>query len=128
MSGAVPPWRLETGCRPNPSTLEAARHPRHAALAIWLWCGLLDHVGEQPQEARAFDRAGQLALLGGRHRGDAARHDLAALGHVAAEQAGILVVDLRRVVAGERAGLATPVERAPRGGGGSLGHGSAPVY
>src|SRR5271154_3893517 len=38
-----------------------------------------DHVGQQAQKARALDRLGEFALLFRRHRGDAARHDLAAL-------------------------------------------------
>src|SRR5262249_55961688 len=47
----------------------------------------------------------------GGHRGDAARHDLAALGDVTHQQLGILVVDLRRVGARERAALATAEKR-----------------
>ena len=45
-----------------------------------------DHVGKQPKKARALDRLGKLALLLCRHRGDAARNDLAALGHEALQQ------------------------------------------
>ena len=78
---------------------------------------LLDHVGQQTEEPRALDGARQLTLLLGRHRGDAARHDLAALGDVAAEQAAVLVVDLRRAGAGERARLAAAVERTAGLGG-----------
>ena len=51
-----------------------------------------------------------------RHRGDARRHDLAALGNVALQELHVLVVDLRRVIAGERAGLAA-AEEGPAGGG-----------
>src|SRR5258708_31089041 len=50
-------------------------------------CSLRDHVGQQRQEAGALDRLGEFALLLGRHRGDAARHDLAALGGEALEKA-----------------------------------------
>src|SRR5262249_40167812 len=57
---------------------------------------------------------------------DAARHDLAPLGHVAPEQAGGFVVDLRRIIAGERAGLAAGVGRGPGGGGGGVGHRGGP--
>src|SRR6267154_2367623 len=70
-------------------------------------------VGQQAQEARALDRLGELALLLGRDRGDAARHDLAALGNEALQQLHVLVVDLRRVRPGERARLAAPEERPP---------------
>src|SRR5689334_17938424 len=70
-----------------------------------------DHVRQQSEEARALDGSRQLALLLGRHGRDAARHDLAALGDVAHQQLGILVVDLRRVGTRERAGLAAAEER-----------------
>src|SRR6201999_1301249 len=49
-------------------------------------------------------------LLGG-DGGDAARHDLAALGHIPHQQFGILVVDLRRVRTRERTGLAAAEKR-----------------
>src|SRR6185503_17419919 len=78
---------------------------------------LADDVGQQPEEARALDRLRQLALLFRRHRGDAARYDLAALGNVALQQPHILVIDLRRIGAGERAGLAATEKRAARGRG-----------
>src|SRR5581483_7807222 len=86
---------------------------------------LLDHIRQQSDEPGALDRLGELALLLGGHRRDAARHDLAALGDVAAEQPHVLVVDLRRLIARERAGLAPAMERAARRDGGDLGHGSA---
>src|SRR5476651_2773591 len=65
-----------------------------------------DHVGEERQEAGALDRLGEFALLLGRDRGDAARHDLAALRDEALQEPHVLVVDLRRIGAGERAALA----------------------
>src|SRR5262245_37800068 len=68
---------------------------------------LANDVGEKPEETRALDGAGELTLLLGGHRRDAARHDLAALGDVTHQQLGILVVDLRRIRARERAALAT---------------------
>eukprot|EP00475_Leptophrys_vorax_P024379 TRINITY_DN33646_c0_g1_i7.p1 TRINITY_DN33646_c0_g1~~TRINITY_DN33646_c0_g1_i7.p1 ORF type:complete len:264 (+),score=-38.26 TRINITY_DN33646_c0_g1_i7:56-847(+) len=74
---------------------------------------LADHVGQQAEEAGALDRLGELALLLLADGGDARRHDLAALGDVALQQTHVLVVDLGRVGARERAGLATTVERAP---------------
>src|SRR3954470_10458964 len=72
---------------------------------------LLDDVGKQAEEARALDRLGELALLLGRDRRDAARHDLAALRDVAGQELHVLVVDLRSVRAREWAGLATTEER-----------------
>src|SRR3546814_11408502 len=59
-----------------------------------------------------LDRAGRRTLLLGRHGGDAARHDLAALRNEALQQARVLVVDLRRLRPGERAALAATEEGA----------------
>src|ERR1051326_1189830 len=72
---------------------------------------LADHVGQQPEETGAFDRLGELTLALGRDSGDAARHNLAALGDEPLQQLDVLVVDLRRIGAGERAALAAPEER-----------------
>src|SRR5579863_1105417 len=74
---------------------------------------LLDGVGQEREEAGALDRLGELALLLGRDRGDAARHDFAALGDEALQQLHVLVVDLGRIGARERAGFAPPEERPP---------------
>src|SRR4051794_14555079 len=100
---------------------------------------LLHDVGEEGEEAGALDGLGQFALLLGRHRGDARGHDLAALGDVALQELHVLVVDLRRVGAGERAYLAAAEERAAgatgaagggrsvlRFDGGFVGHQKAP--
>src|SRR5882724_5662139 len=77
---------------------------------------LLPHgIGQEAEEAGALDGLGEDALLLGRHGGDAARHHLAALGDVALQEADVLVVDLGRVRAGERAGLAAPEEGPPAG-------------
>src|SRR5256885_4372892 len=73
--------------------------------------GLANNVGQEAEETRALDGAGEFALLLGGHRGDAARHDLAALGDVTHQQLGILVVDLRRVRTRERTGLAAAEKR-----------------
>src|SRR5690606_17972813 len=73
---------------------------------------LFDHVRQEAEEARALDCLRQFALLLGRDRGDAARHDLAAFGHVALQQLHVLVIDLRRIGTRERAGLATTKEGA----------------
>src|SRR5471032_3287173 len=72
---------------------------------------LTNDVRQQTEETRALDGAREFALLLGGDGGDAARHDLAALGHVTHQQLGILVVDLRRVRTRERAGLAAAEKR-----------------
>src|SRR3569623_1267778 len=73
---------------------------------------LANDVGQQAQEPRALDGAGELTLLLRGYRGDAARHDLAALGDVTHQQLAVLVVDLRRIGSRERAALATTEKRA----------------
>src|SRR5438552_15444588 len=75
--------------------------------------GLLEHVGQKTQKARALDRLREFALLLGRYRGDARWHDLAALGDEALQELHVLVVDCRRVIARERAAFATTEEGAP---------------
>src|ERR1700728_1406896 len=85
----------------------AARGRRPSIIQVLL----ANDVRQQAEETGALDGARELALLLGRHGGDPARHDLAALGHVAHQQLGILVVDLRRVRTRERAGLAAAEKR-----------------
>src|SRR5437899_10822886 len=82
---------------------------------------LANDVGQQAEEARALDGARELTLLLGGDGSDAARHDLAALGDVTHQKLGILVVDLRRIRARERAGLAAAEKRTACT---SLGHSS----
>src|SRR6476646_3923606 len=72
---------------------------------------LANDVRQQAQEPRTLDGAGEFTLLLGGDGGDAARHDLAALGDVTHQQLGILVVDLRRVRTRERTGLAAAEKR-----------------
>src|ERR1700709_1077355 len=72
---------------------------------------LTNDVRQQTEETRALDGARELTLLLGGDGGDAARHDLAALGHVPHQQLGILVIDLRRIRTRERAGLAAAEKR-----------------
>src|SRR5579863_9283476 len=79
-----------------------------AADQRWL---LANNVRKQTEETCALDGAREFALLLGGNRGDAARHDLAALGNVAHQELGILVVDLRRIRTRERAGLAAAEKR-----------------
>src|SRR5699024_7968728 len=64
--------------------------------------------------ARALDGTRQFALLLGRNRGDPTRHDLASFGDEAAQKLDVLVVDLRRVGAGEGTGLAATEEGTAR--------------
>ena len=111
--------RLEADrVRPNHRPAGSSRRPRAACARFnakpvtTLLSRLADHVVQQAEEARPLDRARKLTLLLGRDRGDAARHDLAALRDVALQQLHVLVVDLRRVGAGERAGLAAAEEGA----------------
>src|SRR5206468_3249620 len=75
------------------------------------------HVVQQSEKARPLDCARKLALLLGRDRRNAARHDLAAFGNVALQQLHVLVVDLRRVGPGKRTGLAAAEERPAALGG-----------
>src|SRR5205807_2998621 len=82
--------------------------PGTRAAAAYL---LPNYVRQQTKETRALDGACELALLLGGDGGDAARHDLAALGNVTHQQLGILVVDLRRIRTRERAGLAAAEKR-----------------
>src|SRR4029078_7293142 len=72
---------------------------------------LANDVGQQAEETRALDGAREVTWLLGGDGGDAARHDLAALGDVTHQQLGILVVDLRRIRTRERAGLAATEKR-----------------
>src|SRR5262245_58083578 len=72
---------------------------------------LPNDVGQKAEETRALDGAREFTLLLGGDGRDAARHDLAALGDVTHQQLGILVVDLRRVGARERAALAAAEKR-----------------
>src|ERR1700677_4090752 len=71
----------------------------------------LHDVGKKRHETRALDGFRENTLLAGRDGRDARRHDLAALGHEALQQLHVLVVDLGRVGAGERAGLLAAEKR-----------------
>src|SRR5580704_5172413 len=75
---------------------------------------LLHDVGQQRHEAGALDGVGQNALLLVADRGDARRHDLAALGNEALQELDVLVVDLGRIIAGEGAGLLAAEEGTAR--------------
>src|SRR5262249_34265695 len=97
MGRAVPPGRL--GASPL------------APPPLWLASRLLDHIGQKTNEASPLDGLGELALLLGGDGRDAARHNLAPLGNVAAQQTHVLVVDLGGLIARERAGLAPAMKR-----------------
>src|SRR5471032_127653 len=81
---------------------------------------LSNHVRQQAEETRTLDGAREFTLLLGGDGGDAARHDLAALGDVTHQQLGILVIDLRRIRTRERTGLAAAEKRTACT---SFGHG-----
>src|SRR4030088_3193554 len=72
---------------------------------------LTNNVRQQTQETSPLDGAREFTLLLGGDGGDAARHDLAALGDVTHQELGILVVDLRRIRTRERTGLAATEKR-----------------
>src|ERR1700694_3212100 len=99
--------------------MKSCDRAKHAAIADFL----PDNVRQQAEETRALDGAREFTLLLGGDGGDAARHDLAALGHVAHQELGILVVDLRRIRTRERAGLAAAEKRTACT---SFGHDSYP--
>src|SRR3546814_6050815 len=134
-SSDLPPG--ESGCAANSSTALVAAaaptgshpefigHDRSSGLGAGRLTSLQD-VGQQGQKTRTLDRTRHLALLLGGHGGDPARHDLAALGHEARQQLGVLVVDGRGAGARERARLATAHEGAAhrRPGNLQLAHGS----
>src|ERR1700716_2583745 len=114
ISCPAPFERLEVFQEPQPSatgrpgSLMKIFDRRHACRRSRI---LPDHVRQQTEETRALDGAREFTLLLGGDGGDAARHDLAALGHVTHQQFGILVVDLRRIRTRERAGLAAAEKR-----------------
>jgi hypothetical protein len=76
---------------------------------------LLQDVGKQAQKAGALDGLGELALLLGANRRDAAWHDLATLGNVTLQKAHILVINLGRTFTGEGAAFPAP-EKGAAGG------------
>src|SRR6202021_2536931 len=87
-----------------------------------------DHVRQQPEKPRALDRLRELALFLCRDGGDAAWNDLAAFRYEPLQELDILVVDLRRIGAGERAALAAAEERPARSAGlRRHSHGHSPV-
>src|SRR5262249_3768707 len=84
-SCAKRPMKTHTGANGPRMNSAAARTPPpiavSEALAMRRRLDLADGVGQEGQEPRPLDRLGQRPLFLGRDRGDAARHDLAALGN-----------------------------------------------
>src|SRR5579862_2881015 len=78
---------------------------RMSSMAV---ASVLVGVGQQREESRALDRGGELALIETLRPGDAARHDLAGLGHVVLKRRQILVVDHRHTVSGEATEFLAP--------------------
>src|SRR6185312_15713601 len=109
--------RAKPGFTRTTSPIWPRRSMRSSRMTSTIARLLLHEVGQEGEEAGALDRLGELALLLRGDRGDAARHDLAALRQEALQQLHVLVVDLRRVGAGEGAGLAPPEEGPPPTGG-----------
>src|SRR5260370_35338712 len=70
----------------TPLAIAAAGGMFSSALSV----RLSQDVRQEREEPRALDRLGELTLLAGRHRGDLARHDLAALGVGRLQHAGTL--------------------------------------
>src|SRR4029450_4228270 len=111
-SAASPPVPLHPRLETDPPPPQPSARCPHGGRPCILNLRSPDHVRQQSEEARALDRLRELALLLRRHRGDAAWHDLAALGGVALQQPRVLVVDLGRIGTREWAGLAAAEERA----------------
>src|SRR5712692_1772524 len=76
---------------------------------------LLGCLGQERDRARPPDGAGELALVPRAAAGDAARGDLAALGHEVLEPTHVLVVDELHLIHAELADLA-PAKPAPLDG------------
>src|SRR5690606_20938798 len=72
---------------------------------------LLHDVRQQAEETGALDRLGEFTLLLLADSRDTGRNDLATFRNVTLQKLDVLVVDLRCVCAGERARLATAMER-----------------
>src|SRR5688572_25396364 len=72
-----PPQPSATGAFPQPYEACSGAPQRRTRDLV-----LANDVRQQSEEPRALDGASELTLLLGRDRGDAARHDLAALGYV----------------------------------------------
>src|SRR5215472_755001 len=77
---------------------------------------LLHHIGKQAEKARPLDRLSEFALPLRGDRSNPAGYDLAALRDEALQQLDILVIDLGRVGAGERARFPPPKKWPARRG------------
>src|ERR1700733_529645 len=106
--------RRKLRAKPSLTRTSSPIWPSFSTRSSRITCMSLHHIRQKRHEAGTLDRVRQLALVLVRDRGDARRHDLAALGDVALEQLHILVVDLGRVGAGEGIGLLPAEERPAR--------------
>src|ERR1700743_1975208 len=104
--------RRKLRAKPSLTRTSSPIWPSFSTRSSRITCMSLHHIRQKRHEARALDRVRQLALVLVRDRGDARRHDLAALGDVTLQELHILVVDLGRVGAGEGIGL-LPAEEGP---------------
>jgi hypothetical protein len=75
------------------------------------------HVRHEREMPGPLDRRRELALVARAVAGDAARHDLSALGDERAEELRVLVVDADRLVGAEAAGTAAAAALGSRGHG-----------
>src|SRR5262245_27092945 len=116
---------------PSDTSRTSPRRPTEATsssrMTFMLGVLVRRHVRQQGHRARALDRVGQLPLMPRAAAGDAARNDLAALGHEAAEATHVFVVDEVDLVRAELANLpaskATPLDWLL-----SWGNGSPPLF
>src|SRR5689334_13262490 len=76
--------------------------------SMFLWLLELRRERQQGDVARLLDGIGQPPLVRGADAGNAARHDLAALGHEGVQQLHILVVDVVDLLDAEAAYLLAP--------------------
>src|SRR5215217_3543455 len=75
------------------------------ATALVALLAVVADIWQQRDLARPLHRRGDLVLVAAAGTGDPPRADLAAVGHVLAERADVLEVDLVDLVAAEPAGL-----------------------
>src|SRR5208337_553719 len=71
-----------------------------------------DHIRQEAQKTGALDGLREFTLFGGADGGDPRRHDLAALGNVTRQQAGVLRVEGRRGGGGDGGALSAWEEEA----------------
>ncbi len=100
-AGSLPSLRMAV--RRHDTTQKRSLGISKGALSLYDWYELIQHVRQESDLAGALDRLGQLALMHGAGTGGAARQDLAALGQVAAQLGGVLIINISRLVHAELA-------------------------